>query len=60
METKKIIFNQHQPKEFEIDFSKIKTIEDVNGILKALDIKVYDNYTNFEKWKPFLKEVEAE
>ena len=42
-------------KEYEIDFSKVKTIDDVIAILKGLDIKVYDNYKNFDELKPFLK-----
>ena len=47
-------------KEYEIDFSKIKKINDVIAILKGLDIKVYDNYTNFNELKPFLKKVRNE
>jgi len=42
-------------KEYEIDFSKVKKINDVIAILKGLDIKVYDNYKNFDELKPFLK-----
>jgi len=42
-------------KEYEIDFSKVKKINDVSAILKGLDIKVYDNYKNFDELKPFLK-----
>ena len=47
----------NSPKEYEIDFKKVKTVEDVLVILKAMNIKVYENYEGFETFKPFLKEV---
>jgi len=33
----------YQPKEYEIDYDKVKTVEDVVGILKALNISIWDN-----------------
>ena len=51
------MINFYQPKEYEIDFSKVKTVEDIVEILKSLDVKVYDNYVNFDKFKPYLKEI---
>ena len=42
-------------KEYEIDFSKVKKIDDVIAILKGLDIKVCNSYKNFDELKPFLK-----
>jgi len=45
-------------KEYEIDFEKVRTINDIIEIMKGMNIKVYDNYGKFEKMKPFLKEVE--
>ena len=56
MEVKNIVLKQ--PKEYEIDFTKVKTIEDVTVILKAMNIKVYDNYEEFETFKPYLKGIE--
>lgn len=41
-------------KRYEIDYSKVKTVEDVINILKGLDIMVYDNYEKFEELKPYL------
>ena len=46
--------------EYEIDFSKVKTIDDVIAILKGLEIKVYDNHKQFDELKPFMKKVRNE
>jgi len=42
-------------KEYEIDFSKVKKINDIIAILEGLEVKVYDNYKKFDELKPFLK-----
>ena len=47
-------------KEYELDFSKVKTIDDVIAILKGLEIKVYDNHKQFDELKQFMKKVRNE
>lgn len=43
------------PKAYKLDTSKIKTFEDLVKILKAMDVTVYDNYSNFDEIKEYLK-----
>lgn len=47
-----------QPELYEINFDKVNSINDVIDILKCLDIKVYDNYKNFDQMKSYLKKTE--
>lgn len=42
---------------YEFDFDKIKSVEDVIRILKALKISFTDQYPAFEDVKDLLKEV---
>ena len=48
-----------QAKEYEIDYSKIKTVEDVVNIIKGFKIRVYDNYENFSELLPYIKEINS-
>lgn len=32
------------PKQYEIDFDKVRTLEDIKTVLMALNIKMYDDY----------------
>lgn len=43
------------PKIYEIDFDKVKTLEDVKTILKHLNLTVHEYAETFELLKPFLK-----
>ena len=44
-------------KRYEIDFDKIKTLEDLIEIIKALDISFGEKYPKFNSIKHLLKEV---
>lgn len=41
---------------YKLDVSEIEDIEDVKEVLKALDLRVSENYEHFETLKPYLKE----
>jgi hypothetical protein len=51
-----ILTSEHSIK-YEFDFDKIKTVEDVIRILKALRISFGEKYPAFEEVKDLLKEV---
>lgn len=40
---------------YEIDFTKVKTIEDLCRILEGLDIVFTESYAKFDILKPFSK-----
>lgn len=44
--------------QYQVDASKIEDIEDVKAIIEALDIHMTEHHPQFEKFKPYLKEVE--
>jgi hypothetical protein len=43
------------PKQHELDMSKVKTLDDVIKVIKALDITVSENYKHFDEIKDYLK-----
>jgi hypothetical protein len=49
------------PKRYKLDWSKVTSFDDVVAILRSVlgnDVTVYENYENFEKLKPLLKDDE--
>lgn len=43
------------PKWYDIDWNKVRTLEDIKTILKAFQVKVPDNHQNIKELSPFLK-----
>ena len=40
---------------YEIDFDKMKTVDDVNTILKAISFQFLNSHTEFDKFRHLLK-----
>lgn len=43
------------PKQYNLDMSKIKTLDDVIKVIGALDITVSENYKHFDEIEDYLK-----
>lgn len=44
------------PTQYEVDWDKVETLEDMKLILKSLYIIIYDNHEDFKKFKHLLKD----
>ena len=44
---------------YEIDFDKMKTVDDVNTILKAVSFRFLNSHTGFDEFKHLLKRSET-
>lgn len=44
---------------YEIDFDKVKTVDDVNTILKAISFQFLNSHTAFDEFKHLLKRNES-
>ena len=46
------------PKFYEVDWTKVKTFEQLKLVLSILTITISDGAPDFQQVKPYLKEVE--